>query len=66
VIDKRGQEEKCPYCERVFKQSDRLKQHIAKQHADQPQEEPQQPAAAAASAKPPQVREQGLGVGVLM
>ena len=34
VVDKRGQEQKCPHCDRVFKQSDRLKQHIDKQHAD--------------------------------
>ena len=24
----------CPHCDRIFKQQDRLKQHIAKQHAD--------------------------------
>ncbi|PRW33164.1 P-loop containing nucleoside triphosphate hydrolase isoform A [Chlorella sorokiniana] len=34
VVDKRGQELPCPHCDRIFKQSDRLKQHIQKQHAD--------------------------------
>ena len=33
VVDKRGQELPCPHCDRIFKQSDRLKQHIEKQHA---------------------------------
>lgn len=46
VIDKRGQEEKCPHCDRIFKQNNRLKEHIAKQHADQLQQE--QPATLAA------------------
>jgi ATP-dependent RNA helicase DHX57 len=32
VLDKRGQELPCPHCDRIFKQSDRLKQHIQKQH----------------------------------
>jgi ATP-dependent RNA helicase DHX57 len=32
-LDKRGQEEKCPHCDRTFKQSGRLKDHIARQHA---------------------------------
>lgn len=72
VIDKRGQEEKCPHCDRVFKQNSRLKEHVARQHAEQTQQE-QAPAADDGSAskqladsgtstaalpatKPPQVR----------
>lgn len=39
MLDKRGQEEKCPHCDRVFKQSGRLRDHIAKQHAEQLQPE---------------------------
>ncbi|GLI59100.1 hypothetical protein VaNZ11_000930, partial [Volvox africanus] len=35
VVDKRGQEVKCPYCDKVYQQSGRLKDHIAKQHAEQ-------------------------------
>lgn len=47
VVDKRGQEEKCPHCDRVFKQNSRLKEHIGKQHADQvQQEQPSAPPAA--------------------
>ena len=34
VIDKRGQELQCPHCQRVFKQSGRLQDHIKRQHAD--------------------------------
>eukprot|EP00879_Flechtneria_rotunda_P002391 GHRR01002587.1.p2 GENE.GHRR01002587.1~~GHRR01002587.1.p2 ORF type:complete len:488 (+),score=215.76 GHRR01002587.1:456-1919(+) len=34
IVDKRGQDEKCPHCDRVFKQNNRLKEHVAKQHAD--------------------------------
>ena len=34
VVDKRNQELPCPHCDRIFKQADRLKQHVQKQHAD--------------------------------
>ena len=34
VIDKRNQELKCPHCERIFKQSGRLNDHIKKQHGE--------------------------------
>lgn len=34
VVDKRNQELKCPHCDRVFKQNDRLKQHIDNQHSE--------------------------------
>jgi len=30
----KSREMACPHCERIFKQQDRLKQHIARQHAD--------------------------------
>jgi ATP-dependent RNA helicase DHX57 len=33
VIDKRNQELKCPHCDRVFKQTGRLNDHIKRQHA---------------------------------
>lgn len=33
VIDKRNQELKCPHCERIFKQSGRLNDHMKKQHS---------------------------------
>ena len=33
VVDKRGEEQPCPYCDRIFKQSGRLKDHITRQHA---------------------------------
>lgn len=33
-LSRQLQEMPCPHCERVFKQADRLKQHIQKQHAD--------------------------------
>jgi len=72
VLDKRGQEEKCPHCDRVFKQSGRLRDHIAKQHADQEQEEAPPQAAAAAAAvpdqkaapRPPQVIMHSLQLGL--
>lgn len=32
VIDKRNIEEKCPFCDRIFKQNSRLKDHVARQH----------------------------------
>ncbi|KXZ49867.1 hypothetical protein GPECTOR_19g318 [Gonium pectorale] len=50
VVDKRGQEVKCPYCDKTYQQSGRLKDHIAKQHADQLQ--PQDAPAAEAGAGP--------------
>jgi len=57
VIDKRGQEDKCPHCDRTFKQSGRLRDHIARQHAAEAGLEsggdgggPSDPAAAAAAA----------------
>jgi len=33
-VDKRDQELPCPHCDRIFKQKDRLSQHIQKQHPD--------------------------------
>lgn len=56
-MDKRGQEQPCPHCDRVFKQADRLKQHIQKQHADAVTSDGNgggdpAPAAAAAAAAP--------------
>ncbi|GIL66003.1 hypothetical protein Vafri_19646 [Volvox africanus] len=45
VVDKRGQEVKCPYCDKVYQQSGRLKDHIAKQHAEQLQPTAETPAA---------------------
>ena len=35
VVDKRNEEKQCPYCDRIFKQLDRFKQHIAKKHANE-------------------------------
>jgi ATP-dependent RNA helicase DHX57 len=32
VVDKRGQELQCPYCDRLFKQTGRLQDHVKKQH----------------------------------
>eukprot|EP00883_Tetradesmus_obliquus_P006330 jgi/Sobl393_1/16814/SZX72388.1 len=58
IIDKRGQEEKCPHCDRVFKQNNRLKEHIAKQHADQQQDST---AAAAGTAVQQQPQQSGPG-----
>ncbi|KAF8055672.1 DHX57 [Scenedesmus sp. PABB004] len=40
VLDKRGTEEKCPHCDRVFKQNNRLKEHVAKHHAELAAPEP--------------------------
>lgn len=54
IIDKRGQEEKCPHCDRVFKQNNRLKEHIAKQHADQQQDSTAAATAGAAVQQQPQ------------
>lgn len=34
VIDKRNQEQKCPHCDRIFKQTGRLNDHIKRQHAE--------------------------------
>ena len=34
VIDKRNQEQKCPHCDRIFKQTGRMNDHIKRQHAD--------------------------------
>jgi len=39
ILDKRGQEVKCPHCDKVYTQSGRLKEHISSKHADQKQEE---------------------------
>eukprot|EP00775_Hariotina_reticulata_P004412 gene4412-4665_t len=55
VVDKRGQEEKCPHCDRTFKQNSRLKEHILKQHpqqAEAPEPTAAAPPAAAAAAAP--------------
>lgn len=37
-VDKRNQELQCPHCERIFKQSGRLTDHIKKKHAEESQE----------------------------
>lgn len=34
VIDKRNQEQKCPHCDRIFKQTGRLNDHIKRQHTE--------------------------------
>lgn len=34
TVDKRNQELACPHCDRIFKQSGRLNDHIKKQHSD--------------------------------
>jgi hypothetical protein len=60
VIDKRGQEEQCPHCDRIFKQNSRLKEHILKQHPQQA-DVPEGPAAAAASAPAAAARPQSAG-----
>lgn len=39
VIDKRNQELKCPHCDRVFKQTGRLNDHVKKQHPTEIQED---------------------------
>jgi hypothetical protein len=54
IVDKRGQEEKCPHCDRVFKQNSRLKEHIAKQHADQQQDNSAEAAGTAVLQQPQQ------------
>ena len=46
--DLKPKELPCPHCDRLFKQQDRLKQHVAKHHAKEVEE-----AAAAAAATPP-------------
>jgi ATP-dependent RNA helicase DHX57 len=33
VLDKRGQELQCPHCDRIFKQTGRLNEHVKKQHS---------------------------------
>ncbi|QDZ20021.1 DExH-box ATP-dependent RNA helicase [Chloropicon primus] len=38
-VDKRNEEKQCPYCDRIFKQSGRLTDHIKKKHADQAEED---------------------------
>ncbi|KAK3258778.1 hypothetical protein CYMTET_32194 [Cymbomonas tetramitiformis] len=55
-IDKRGKTDyPCPHCDRIFKQVDRYKQHLAKQHADKAAEVPEPgPATAAAPSDPDQ------------
>ena len=35
VIDKRNQELPCPYCERIFKQQERYRNHVQSKHADE-------------------------------
>jgi len=47
--DLKPKELPCPHCDRLFKQQDRLKQHVAKHHAKEVEE-----AAAAAAAAPPE------------
>ena len=37
--DKRNVEMQCPYCERIFKQADRLRMHKERQHKDKMEEE---------------------------
>ncbi|GAX74060.1 hypothetical protein CEUSTIGMA_g1510.t1 [Chlamydomonas eustigma] len=51
IIDKRGQESKCPFCDKVYTQNGRLKEHIASKHPDEKQADTTaaQPAAAAAT-----------------
>ena len=36
--DKRNEDKPCPYCDRTFKQLDRLRQHIEKKHAEEQRE----------------------------
>lgn len=43
TVDKRGQELQCPHCDRIFKQSGRLQDHIKKQHASEAEVNDQQP-----------------------
>ncbi|KAL6770675.1 hypothetical protein ACKKBF_B32175 [Auxenochlorella protothecoides x Auxenochlorella symbiontica] len=53
VVDKRGQEVTCPHCDKVYKQANRLQEHIKKQHAEAaPGEEPTTAATAAPAARP--------------
>lgn len=42
TVDKRGQELQCPHCDRTFKQSGRLQDHIKKQHANETESNVQQ------------------------
>ena len=52
VVDKRGQEQKCPHCEKIYTQSGRLKEHIASKHANAEQEGQAEQSGAAAAAGP--------------
>lgn len=52
TLDKRNEEHPCPHCDRVFKQSGRLREHIASKHADQA--DPPPDAAAATTTAPAQ------------
>lgn len=54
ILDKRNQELPCPHCNRVFKQKQRLDQHVQSQHADEA-------APSNASAKPAEAGPSGSG-----
>ena len=34
-VDKRNEEKQCPFCDRIFKQDERLKNHIKKKHSEE-------------------------------
>lgn len=38
-LDKRNEEKPCPYCDRTFKQVERLRNHIKTKHQDEENEE---------------------------
>lgn len=52
MVDKRGQEVTCPHCDKVYKQANRLQEHIKKQHAEAPARDDTAPPPAAAPARP--------------
>lgn len=62
-VDKRNQELPCPHCDRIFKQKQRLDQHIANQHADAAEEQPDAASSSAPAAPAPQPAPARFDVG---
>ena len=65
MIDKRGQEQPCPFCDRVFKQKGRLDDHVKKKHAAELQAREEEEAARKAkeAAKGDKLFDVGSGKG---
>lgn len=56
VVDKRNQTLECPHCDRSFQQVQRYREHIAKKHPPEEQQEDESGASGASNAVAPQAQ----------